>query len=83
MRLKLALLITSALLILLPLKCTLAQFTISNQVPNPGFVGKDGSNAGNAIGEVPLNWRAFAVSAGTRNLERLSSLKGTSCPAFP
>lgn len=45
------------------------QETVSNALRNPEFDGTGGAKSANVTGSVPNDWRAFAVSPGTGEIE--------------
>lgn len=54
-----------SLLIALP---EVTGFPVTNITPNPALAGSGGTAAGNVVGMVPDQWRAFAVGGGTVNV---------------
>lgn len=56
---------------------------VANVTPNPPFSGSGGSAAGNVVGNVPDQWRAFAVGDGTLTITPMNLAAGVIYPGSP
>lgn len=70
----------NALFIALP---QVAGPVLANRLPNPGFEGTDGFVQGTVTGTVPDDWRAFAISGASLDIDTLPLTANAVFPGSP
>ena len=56
---------------------------LANRLPNPGFIGSDGFVQGSVAGDIPDDWRAFAINGASLDIETVTLAAGAVYPESP